>query len=227
MNRTAVVRGTMLLVLAGILAACGGASPGEVPTVAVLPSVTPAPTETALPATETPIATEVPVETPEPPTEAAPTAVVEPTQQTVGAGATAVQAFDAVLPGIQGELGEAGWISLSGNRAVGWTAGFYDAARELVLSYVIDAAGGVTRGPDAPAGLMGAATVVMERAAVAVDSDRAEQIAAEAGLDPGAAGEGVVLFLTADDHGQPWWLVVYAEGGTELTIDATTGDVRP
>jgi hypothetical protein len=209
-----------------------------VPPTEVPAALTPTPTESQSVQGETPtgeppdLPTQAPVEATLPTDgigeegtetlEAAETVLFE-----VDAGLTALQALDAVWPRVS-ELvdDDAVWILLTGGRDFGWSVSFHDVKAERIIAFNVGPDGNVTRSPDIPPGLVGESTAALAREHIVIDSDVAEQIASEAGLEVDPSGSAPVLFLRADAKGAPEWLVTSTQRAGAVTIDATTGTLK-
>ncbi|MFN8376867.1 MAG: hypothetical protein U0694_28840, partial [Anaerolineae bacterium] len=138
---------------------------------------------------------------------------------------TALDAYDQLIGQIAGDaLGARQWISTSGNPSAGWSFSFYNEADNTVLIYTVLPDGTVLNQLGIPP-VDTQQIFALDRASLTLDSDRLLEIYTENG---GAdALESLVLLLQAVDAETSHWEILDAEGVTQFTLDAVSGDIVP
>lgn len=145
----------------------------------------------------------------------------------VEANLPALAAFDAAWPQLEEQVGEADWIALTGSRSFGWLASFYDRDNEQILAFNINPDGNVIALPPEAPDFMTEDAAPLNRQELAVDSDEAEQIAAEQGLAVSDETSPPLLFLRGVTEGNPSWLVTSTQDAGSILVDAITGEIIP
>ena len=136
---------------------------------------------------------------------------------------TALEAYDAILPEIEEAVGDAPLVLISGSRDLGWRVTFYQEDDDLLIAYNVRPDGLVVHLPDAPPEFP-EQMISFERTDIEVDSDEAEAVAAENGLEIGEGPGGApLMFLQADPLGTVVWLVTSTLSPGAVTVDAVSG----
>lgn len=153
----------------------------------------------------------------QPPFAGPPVVQGEPLDIQLEANLTALQAYDALLPLIEGDLEGYFWSSASGTPEIGWTFEFFNAEDNSATAYLVAPDGTVRLTTATPFfAVPGGQIYPIDRARVVVDSD----VVVQAVRIPDAPPIGSPLItLRALDETRIEWTAL---GVTPVVIDATT-----